>query len=103
MMTQLKFVTVLILTLVGMSASALAECAFPIRSPVETDIGVRTMFVNECGQWYQVGYRIEGDTLVFPTGGRHQIKDTAPGRAEAALREAYGLIGNTDALVRTRW
>ncbi|MBB4267074.1 hypothetical protein [Roseospira visakhapatnamensis] len=49
------------------------------------------------------GYRLEGNTLHFPGGGTHAIRDTDRETAEKLLRDAYGLVGPRDALVRTRW
>ena len=63
----------------------------------------RTKFVDAQGNSYQVGFRLEGTTLHFPGGGQHALADTSPEVAEELLRETYGLVGERDALVRTKW
>jgi hypothetical protein len=64
---------------------------------------MRTKFVDAQNNTYQVGYRIQGSTLHFPGEGFHEIKDVAPEIAEALFRDTYGLIGEREALVRTKW
>jgi hypothetical protein len=64
---------------------------------------LRTKFVDAQGNTYQVGYRLEGSTLHFPGEGIQEIKDAAPETAEELFRDAYGLVGHRDALVRTKW
>ena len=64
---------------------------------------IRTRFVDDCGNSYQVGYRIEGATLHTPGGGRHEITDRPAAEAEELLRETYGLVGERNALARTKW
>ncbi|MBK1664071.1 hypothetical protein CKO38_05010 [Rhodospirillum rubrum] len=82
--------------------AAAAECSFPDRPPAAAMAG-QTRFVNDCGQPYEIGYRLEGTTLSFPGGGSHTINDASPEAAERLLREAYGLIGEPDHLIRTKW
>jgi hypothetical protein len=64
---------------------------------------IRTRFVDDCGNEYQVGYRIEGATLHTPGGGKHEITDRPTAEAEELLRETYGLVGERNALARTKW
>lgn len=64
---------------------------------------LRTKFVDAQGNAYQVGYHLEGSTLHFPGEGLHEMKDAAPDTAEEIFRETYGLVGDKDALVRTKW
>ncbi len=63
----------------------------------------RTIFTDACGAAYQVGYRLEGNTLVMPGGGTHEIRQASAQDAERLLREAYGLVGERDHLDRTKW
>lgn len=85
------------------AATAAQDCSFPNRQPAQADGRTQTMFVNDCGQVYEVGYRLEGNALHFPDGAVHAIKDADRETAETLLREAYGLVGERDALVRTKW
>jgi hypothetical protein len=64
---------------------------------------LRTKFVDPQGNTYQVGYWLEGSTLHFPGEGLHEMTDAAPETAQAIFRETYGLVGDRDALVRTKW
>lgn len=79
------------------------ECSFPSVADIDLREGASTMHENECGEPYEVGYRLEGNTLHFPRGGSHTIRNRDEEAAEALLRETYGLIGDRDALIRTRW
>lgn len=80
--------------------TALREAYGLIGSDMEL---VRTRFVDACGNNYQVGYRIEGTALHTPDGGKHEITDRSAKEAEELLRETYGLVGERDALARTKW
>ena len=77
------------------------ECTFEERQPVEKDGRAEYRFVDSCGEVYEVGYRIEGNTLHFPRGGQHTLPDITATAAEQILRETYGLVGEPDALIRT--
>lgn len=63
----------------------------------------RTKFVDAQGNSYQVGFRIEGKTLYFPGGEEHALEVASTETAEKLLRETFGLVGERDALVRTKW
>lgn len=92
-----------LLTLAAAPALA-AGCDFPAPPPPQSSepaLPVRP--VNACGQTYEVGYRLEGNILYFPGGGRHAIGEVDEAQAERVLREAYGLVGPRSALVRTRF
>jgi hypothetical protein len=79
-----------------------ADCALPPDVPLKHE-GRTPVFKNPCGQLFQAGYRLEGTTLHFPGGGTHAIRDVSEDEAERVLREAYGLVGPRDRLVRTVW
>lgn len=64
---------------------------------------MRTIFADACGERYEVGYRLDANTLQIPFGGSHTITNATEAEAEAILREAYGLVGDRDRLVRTKW
>lgn len=87
------------------AATATENCQVPARGKDAMLVGGlgNSLFVNPCGDRYETGYRLEGSTLFFPGGGRHAIGDASPDIAEALLREAYGLIGPREDLIRTRW
>lgn len=85
------------------SAAAAADCEFAQREPIRNPGGLLTLFMDPCGVRYEAGYRLEGNTLHFPLGGAHTISQASEAQAEAVLRETYGLVGERDALVRTRW
>lgn len=87
----------------ALAAAPSDGCGYPNRTPIVHDTGIQTMFVNTCGERYEAGYRLEGNTLRFPRGGAHTLPEATPAQAEAVLRDAYGLVGERDALVRTRW
>lgn len=57
---------------------AATECDYPQKTAVESNGHTRTIFINACNQRYEVGYRLDGNTLIFPTDGRHEIKDASP-------------------------
>lgn len=67
------------------------------------ELYTRTIFEDSCGEPYQVGYRLEGNTLHFPSGGMHEVAEEDEAGAEALLREAYGLEGEREALQRTKF
>ncbi|WP_186393969.1 MULTISPECIES: hypothetical protein [unclassified Pannonibacter] len=62
-----------------------------------------SLYVDRCGRRYEAGYRLEGNTLFFPGGGKHEIAAAEGENAEDLFRETYGLMGPRDALTRTRW
>lgn len=78
------------------------ECAFHSLQPVHHSGKVQYRFVDSCAQVYEVGYRLEGNTLHFPRGGQHTIPDVTAVAAEQILRETYGLVGEAEALIRTK-
>ena len=90
-----------LLTLAAVPALA-AECDFP-EPPPQKPGAAPVRLVNTCGQTYEVGYRLEGNSLYFPGGGRHEIREVDEAEAERVLRETYGLVGPRSALVRTRF
>ena len=61
----------------------------------------RTIFQDACGL-YQVGYRLDGTTLHFPSGATHGLQNATAEQAEQTLRDAYGLTGPRDRLIRTK-
>ncbi|MFW5734587.1 MAG: hypothetical protein ACOCWR_05955 [Oceanidesulfovibrio sp.] len=83
--------------------AAAGECTFSHRHPVTAEGRELRVFVNECGQRYEVGYRLDGATLLFPSGGRHTVTNLPQDEAQVLLRKTYGLQGQGDALVRTKW
>jgi hypothetical protein len=89
--------------LVAARGATAAECSFPHREPQPIAGGLQVFFLDSCGRPYEVGYRLEGNTLYFPGGGTHRIEHASQDEAERLLREAYGLVGERDALIRTRW
>jgi hypothetical protein len=100
----------LLLSAAGATAAAPAaaeaaseDCGFPQRQPVQVEGRTQTLFVNACGQRYEAGYRLEGNTLHFPRGGTHTLPDLTEAEAEQTLRRTYGLVGEREALVRTAW
>ncbi|MBB6182426.1 hypothetical protein HNQ75_004415 [Rhizobium flavum] len=78
------------------------ECTYPQREPIERDGGVDYRFVDSCGKPYEVGYRLEGQTLHFPRGGQHSLPEATEAEAERILRDTYGLEGGAAGLVRTK-
>lgn len=89
--------------LLAVRAAPAADCSFPHREPLPTAGGLQVFFLDTCGRPYEVGYRLDGNTLHFPGGGSHRIENVSQDEAERLLREAYGLVGERDALIRTRW
>lgn len=94
---------VLLGSMIVTPAISSTECTFPQREPIQNSGGLLTLFMNPCGVKYEAGYRLEGNTLHFPFGGSHALRDATQEEAEAALREAYGLVGEREKLVRTKW
>lgn len=78
------------------------DCTFPQLTPVEQTDQVQYRFTDSCGEPYEVGYRLEGNTLYFPRGGQHSLPQSSEQEAERVLRETYGLVGERDALIRTK-
>lgn len=78
------------------------ECSYPQSEPTKTEGEVEYRFIDSCGKPYEVGYRIEGNTLHLPRGGQHSLPEATEAEAERILRETYGLKGNVDSLVRTK-
>ena len=78
------------------------ECTFHGLEPVHHSGKVQYRFVDSCGVVYEVGYRLEGNTLHFPRGGQHTLPNETAIAAEKILRETYGLVGEPDSLIRTR-
>lgn len=82
--------------------AAAKECTFHSLQPVHHSGKVQYRFVDSCAEVYEVGYRIEGNTLHFPRGGQHTLPNITSTAAEQILRETYGLVGEPDALIRTK-
>ena len=81
-------------------ASPSLACVYEPIVPVEDD--GRTVFLGTCG-FYETGYRLDGSTLHFPDGSTHAITNVSKPEAQAALKEAYGLIEvGDDVYVRTK-
>lgn len=78
------------------------DCTYPQREPVEQNGQTQYRFTDTCGQAYEVGYRLEGNTLHFPRGGKHALPEAKEAEAERVLRETYGLKGERDNLIRTK-
>ncbi len=93
--------TLALLALVATSAAA-KDCTYPQLTPVMKEDATQYRFINSCGHAYEVGYRLEGKTLHFPRGGTHTLSQTTEADAEKVLRETYGLIGERNALIRTK-
>ncbi len=75
---------------------------FEHTNPVEIDGQMQFRFTDEDRQPYEVGYRLDGNTLHFPRGGKHTLPQVTEAEAERILRETYGLVGERDELVRTK-
>jgi hypothetical protein len=75
---------------------------FAQSQPVKND-GKTTAHIDSCGNLYETGYRLEGNELRFPGGGLHRLPDGNQEEAERILRETYGLQGERDKLIRTKW
>lgn len=79
------------------------DCTYPQREPVQREGRAEYRFTDSCGNPYEVGYRLEGRTLHFPRGGQHSLTRSSDPEAETLLRDAYGLVGERDSLIRTKW
>lgn len=93
--------TVALLALTASSATA-QDCTYPELAPVTKDGTTQYRFIDSCGRAYELGYRLEGKTLHFPRGGTHTLSEATVADAEKVLRETYGLVGERDALIRTK-
>lgn len=95
-----------VLAIVVLAASASPalsqDCTYPQREPAEQNGQTQYRFTDTCGQPYEVGYRFEGKTLHFPRGGQHTLPESTEAEAESILRETYGLVGERNALIRTK-
>ncbi|MBB5278504.1 hypothetical protein HNR26_004605 [Rhizobium rosettiformans] len=78
------------------------DCTYHERQPVQKDGNTQHRFTDSCGKPYEVGYRLEGNTLHFPRGGQHSLPETTEAEAERILRDTYGLVGGAAGLVRTK-
>jgi hypothetical protein len=83
-------------------STASAACTYDQVAPVIESGHERYIFLNECG-FYEVGYRLDGNTLHLPRGGTHVLKDIPVSEAQTILSEAYGLkeVGG-EGLIRTK-
>lgn len=81
------------------------NCVIPAPENAAVSVGGRTgtLFENACGQRYETGYRLLGNTLLFPGGGSHELLEASISEAETVLRETYGLTGERNHLIRTKW
>lgn len=79
-----------------------SDCTLPPDVPLKAE-GRTPIFKTPCGDPYQAGYRLEGNTLHFPGSGTHALREISEAEAEQVLRETYGLVGPRDRLVRTHW
>lgn len=83
--------------------AAAQDCTYPDLAPVTLENGTtQYRFTDSCGQAYEVGYRFEGNTLHFPRGGEHTLPELTEAEAKKILRDTYGLVGEPDALIRTK-
>ena len=86
----------------GPAAAQAQDCTYPEVAPISKQGTTQYRFINSCGHAYEVGYRLEGKTLHFPRGGSHTLTRGTEAEAEKLLRETYGLVGERDALIRTK-
>lgn len=77
------------------------ECTYPQSEPVKRDGVIEHRFTDSCGNPYEVGYRLEGQTLHFPRGGQHTLPEATEAEARRILQDTYGLKGDPASLVRT--
>ena len=81
---------------------ASADCTYNPESFVTENGQTQYRFLNDCG-FYEVGYRLEGNTLYFPRGGEHTLSDIPVFEAQSILTETYGLKDAGEGkLVRTK-
>jgi len=87
--------------LITLAASAPALACSYEPDPQLRDAGV-TVFRGDCGL-FEIGYRLEGNTLFFPRGGSHALKQSEADAAQAVLIATYGLVPGPDGTyVRTK-
>lgn len=87
---------------VALAAGASAACTYMAESTVNEDGEAQYRFFNDCG-FYEVGYRLEGNTLYFPRGGTHTLNELPASEAQSILIETYGLRDAGEGrLVRTK-
>lgn len=90
---------ILITAAIGVASPSLACVYEPVVQPSNEN---QTILLGTCG-FYERGYRLEGNTLHFPSGATHAIADTLEQEAQAVLKEAYGLVEVEDGMyVRTK-
>ena len=100
-MSRSPYIVALLLA-VAPTPALVQECQFPQRTPVEQDGRTQFLFTDTCGRPYEIGYRLDGNTLHFPHGGMHRLPKASSEEAERILRETYGLKGERSALIRTK-
>lgn len=93
----------LLIAALGASTATAEECSFPQKEPVQQSGKTEYLFLDTCGKPYEVGYRLDGSTLHFPKGGKHALPKADNASAEQVLREAYGLVGEREKLIRTKF
>jgi hypothetical protein len=99
----MKSTTLLALLCLAASPALAQDCTYPQREAVQKDGKPEYRFTDSCGQPYEVGYRLEGKTLHFPGGGTHTLPEGSEADAERVFRETYGLVGQRESLIRTKW
>ncbi len=98
-MTRTFFATIAVAVL---ASGASAACTYEAESSVSENGQTQYRFFNNCG-FYEVGYRLEGNTLYLPRGGAHTLSDVPVSEAQSILTETYGLVDAGEGkLVRTR-
>lgn len=87
---------------VALASGASAACTYEPESTVNKDGQTQYRFLNDCG-FYEVGYKLEGNTLHLPRGGKHTLSDIPVSEAQSVLTETYGLKDAGEGkLVRTK-
>jgi hypothetical protein len=103
----MKFTLSFACTLLALTAypAVAQDCTYPELAPVQTGGQTVYQFTDSCGVAYEVGYRLEGNTLHFPGRGTHThtLPVGSEADAEKVLRETYGLVGERESLIRTKW
>jgi len=94
---------VLLIVALGASTASAKECTFPQSEPVQQSGKIEYLFLDTCGKPYEVGYRLDGSTLYFPKGGKHSLPKADNASAEQVLRDVYGLVGEREKLIRTKF
>lgn len=98
----MKHIVVATLIAAGSVSTASAACNYERAEPVTNEGQKQHRFFNECG-FYEVGYTLEGNTLHFPRGGTHTVRDVSVAEAQSVLTETYGLVEvGEDRLIRTK-